>query len=342
MILKPSASLTLGNLRYDSHAVALEVCLGFLPRGGSVEVRLPAAARFEAVPGDDAEVDADGGEGSERLLTGRVREVIRTPTATVARLHDAGGILGEFRPSATYENQSGADIVRQLASEVAVSVDRLDLDLDLPAYVAHPGRTAAEHVAELCRLGGSLPRVTPDGNLEVIKRPAGPPEKALLYGREFTEYRAFESSGPSASRFAMAFGPSGSTSAPNALLHTKEALPASASPGGNGVLRQPAPMLRTARGADTASKALQEAAAAKTRRLQARCFLLPALRPGQVVEVQSLPDGLSGGPWLISRVTHRLAPARGGETMLEAESADTESLLGALLGAALEAVGGLL
>jgi hypothetical protein len=284
----------------------------------------------------------DGGEGSERVLTGKVREVVRTPTSTLARLYDAGGVLGEFRPSATYENQSGADIVRQLASEVAVSVGRLDLDLELPAYVAHPRRTAAEHVAELCRLGGSLARVTGDGDLEVIRRPAGPPEKALLYGREFTRYRAIDSSSANASRFAMAFGPSGSSSAPNALLHTKDALPASASPGGSGVLREPTPMLRTAGAADKASKALQEAAAARTRRLEACCFLLPGMRPGQVVEVQSLADGLSGGPWLITRVTHRLAPASGGETTLEAESADTESLLAGLLGAALGAIGGLL
>jgi hypothetical protein len=60
------------------------------------------------------------------------------------------------------------------------------------------------------------------------------------------------------------------------------------------------------------------------------------------VDVQSLPDGLSGGPWLITRVTHRLAPNRGGETLLEGESADTESLLGALIGAALGTIGGLL
>jgi hypothetical protein len=303
---------------------------------------LPASTRFEAAPGDDAQIDVDGGEGFQRVLTGKVREVVRTPVATLARLYDAGGMLGEFRPATTYENQSAADIVRQLASEIAVSVGRIDVDLELPVYVAHPRRTAAEHIADLCRLGGALAFVTSEGELDVIKRPAGPPEKALRYGREFTEYRALRSSGPNASRFAMGFGPSGSASAPDALLQTKDALPASASPGGNGVLREPTPMLRTASAADNASKALQEAGAAKTERLEARCFLLPGIRPGQVVEVQSLPDGLSGGPWLITRVTHRLAPARGGETTLEAESADTESLLGQLVGAALAAVGGLL
>jgi hypothetical protein len=342
MILKPSASITLGNLQYDSHAFALEISLALLPRGGSVEMRLPASARFEAAPGDDAHVEVDGGEGAERVLTGKVREIVRTPFVTVARLHDAGGMLAEVRPAATYERQSASDIVRALASAASVSVRRMDLDVDLPAYVAHAGRSAAEHVSDLCRVGGAIARVTSGGELEVITRPAGQPDKALLYGREFLEYRAFETSIPNPSRFAMAFGASGSAGAPNALVQTSQSLPSSARPGGKGVLREPVPMLRTASAADKASTALQERAAAQTMRFEARCFLLPTIRPGDVVDVQSLPDGLSGGPWLITRVTHRLAPNRGGETLLEGESADTESLLGALIGAALGTIGGLL
>jgi hypothetical protein len=68
-------------------------------------------------------------------------------------------------------------------------------------------------------------------------------------------------------------------------------------------------MLRTAGAASNASQALQEAAAATGERLAAECFLLPGLRPGEVFEVQSLPDEFSGGPWLVTRVTHRLDPA---------------------------------
>ena len=38
-MLTPSATLTLGNLRYDAHVVGFEICLALLPRGGSVDVR---------------------------------------------------------------------------------------------------------------------------------------------------------------------------------------------------------------------------------------------------------------------------------------------------------------
>ena len=133
------------------------------------------------------------------------------------------------------------------------------------------------NTSDLCRVGGAIARVTSEGELEVITRPSGQPDRALLYGREFLEYRAFETSVPSPSRFAMAFGASGSAGAPNALLQTSQSLPSSARPGGKGVLRESVPMLRTASAADKASKALQERAAAQTMRVVARCFLLPTI-----------------------------------------------------------------
>jgi hypothetical protein len=57
------------------------------------------------------------------------------------------------------------------------------------------------------------------------------------------------------------------------------------------------------------------------------------------VEIQSLPDGVDGGPWLLTRVTHRVPTYGPATTLLEAETA---SAGGGLLGAALTAVGGLL
>jgi hypothetical protein len=191
-------------------------------------------------------------------------------------------------------------------------------------------------------LGGALARVTSDGELEVIRRPSGQPDKALLYGRELTAYRAARASAPNASRFAIGFGPAGSTSAPDVFKQTRSALPASARAGGPGVLREAVPALRTAKAAADASTALQEAAAAGSERLTAGCFLLPAMRPGQVFDVQSLPGRLEGGPWLVTRITHRLDAVTGGSTRIEAESAQAESLVGQLAGAALAGVGGLL
>ena len=200
-----------------------------------------------------------------------------------------------------------------------MTVGDVDVDLDLPAYVAHPGRTAAEHVAELAKLGGALAFSDADGRLQVMARPSGPPSSALLYGREIIDYSSGDFETPNAQRFAIGSGPAGSASAPDALRPSLDVLPSSAADGGPGVLRCPVPMLRTPTAAADASTALQTANAARGRRLRARCFLLPALRPGDVVEVQSLPDGLAGGPWLLTRVVHELRPGSGGRTLLEAD-----------------------
>ena len=62
MILRPSATLTLGNLRYDSHVVHFEICLGLLPRGvyvcagGATTAMLPDAALA-----DPSDASTDGG-----------------------------------------------------------------------------------------------------------------------------------------------------------------------------------------------------------------------------------------------------------------------------------------
>ena len=198
-----------------------------------------------------------------------------------------------------------------------------------------------EHVAELARLGGAIAFADADGALQVPARPTAA-GSALLYGREIMSYTSGEFATANPQRFAIGFGPAGSASAPDALRPSLDFLPASAPDGGVDIIRFPTPLLRTPTAASDVSTALQAANAARGQRLRAHCFLLPALRPGAVIEVQSLPDGLSGGPWLLTRVSHELRPGSGGRTTIEAETADTGSLLGQLLGAALGAVGGLL
>ena len=342
MSLSPTLSVTLGNLRYDTHAVELLACLEPLPRGNSVRVSLPAAVRFEAAPGDDASMDVDGGEGTKKLFTGKVRTVRRDFRRIHVMLADAATDLAAYRPCQTFEKQNAKQVIRTLASDAGIDVGDVDVDLDLPAYVAQPGRTAAEQIAELARLCGAIALVDAEGKLQVIARPSGQPSAALLYGREIVDYSSSINETVNPQRFAIGFGPAGSSSAPDALRPSLDFLPSSAAAGGAGIVRYPLPLLRTPTAADDVSTALQTANAARAQRLRARCFLLPALRPGDVIEVQSLPDGLAGGPWLLTRVQHELRPGVGGSTIIEAEGADTSSLLSGLLGAGLSALGGLL
>jgi hypothetical protein len=339
MSLAPTHSLTLGLLRYGTHAADIGAVLALLPRGGSATVRLPVGVRFEAAPGDDAKLDLDGGDGASTILTGQVTEVRRAVDGIEVVIADAGGILGRLRPSASFERQPASGIARKLAGDAGVDLGTLDLDLDLPAYAAHPSRTAAEHIARLADWGDALALVDADGKLVIRKRPEGPADAALRYGREIVaiEHAAAEPRNPH--RFVIGSGPAGNASAPNALRPAPGPLPEDADDGGPGVRRVAAPALRTPAAATKASTAASAAAARAGGRLDVRCFLLPKLRPGQVIEIQDLPDGLPGGAFLLTQVEHRLAHGLG-MTRLSAERLAAPS--GGLLGALLGAVGGLL
>ena len=112
-------------------------------------------------------------------------------------------------------------------------------------------------------------------------------------------------------------------------------MPSNAEKPGLSAIWRSAAALRSPSVASSASQAESERVAAAAERVFARCFLLPALRPGLVLEVQDLPSGTAGGPWLVTQVTHRLFDARG-ETSFSGESAGGLGLRGAL-GAALGA-----
>ena len=341
MSLAPALSLTLGSLRYDTHAACASICLALLPRGNSAEVVLPSKVRFEASTGDKAVVSLDGGTGAQTVLTGKVYSIRREFELIRVTMTDVADLAG-YRPSATLDGQDAKAVVSKLAQDVSITTGDVDIDLDLAVYVAHPSRTAAEHIAKLAEFAGGIAYSDGVGSLNVKQKPSGPADSALKYGREVVSYETRSSGALSPQRFAMGFGPAGSGGAPDALRPSVDAIPGSAADGGAGVWRMPTPLLRVPSAANTASDAFQGMAAAQSERFTADCFLLPELRPGNVIEVQELPQGLSSGPWLVTRVQHSFE--RGfGRTRLWGETASAgPSLSGGLLGAVAGAVGGLL
>ncbi len=337
MSLAPAVDVTLGGLRYDTHVSSLRVTLTLLPGVNSFTLSLPPQVKFTAEVGDVAELTLDGGDsegdGAKKALTGSVRAVRRTLTAIEVTGTDAGADLAAFRPATTYSDMSVADLVQSLAGEVGASVGDVSASLAFAAYTAHQARTAAEHVDYLARLAGCIAHVDGDGRLNVVARPSDSADAALLHGREILEFER-RTATPSPQQVAIGNGGAGSTSAPDALKHGLDRLPSSAATPGAAVRWHAAAVLRTPSAAGDAGEALSAHAAAFSQQMRARCFLLPGLRPGMVIEVQELPEALGGTTWMLTRVTHRLTPARGGETILEGVLAGASgSLLGSLVGA---------
>lgn len=340
MSLAPSAKFTLGSSKYDSHGTAIAVPLALLPGVNSFRVTLPAGAKLDAQPGEEASLVLDGGEGGETVLTGRIASLQRSfQTAEVVSV-DGGSLLAAVRPAATYERQAAKEVIRALASEASIDIDKIDLDVPLAAYVADQRRTAAEHVAYLASLAAAIALFQPDGKL-AVGSPTGTAEVALRYGREVSDIRVRRRPAPAALRFAIGSGPAGSANALDALRHSISRLPGDAATPGARAVWEANHVLRVPSVAVNASSAANAIVRARTTTISSRCFLFPKLRPGMVIEIHELPNGLNAGPWMVTRLEHRLSPFRGGATIFEGVSAG-EGGLGGVLGALAGSVGGVL
>jgi hypothetical protein len=333
----PKARLELGSLAYDSHLTAVSVTLATLPGVTSFRATLPGSVEVDASVGDRVKLELDGGEGAETVVTGRLRALRRTQLGVEAIGADGSADLCALRPAATYERQKAGDIIGALAAEVGVGVGSLDVGLQVAAYVADQSRSAGEHAAYLARLAGCTLVLDGDGLLGSRARSSDEPDAALRHGRELIAYEVSEWAPPSAELVAIGSGPAGSASAPNALRVSVGRLPDDApTPGADAVWEAHA-VLRTPGAASDASAAIGGEASAGATRLRARAFLLPALRPGAIVDVQELPEPLSGGPWAVARVRHELRGDGSAETVFEGISAGTGGTGGllALIGSVL-------
>jgi hypothetical protein len=336
-----AADITLGSQRFETHASEVMVMLGLLPGAGSFRASFSARTDLSAAPGDDAVLKLDGGEGAIDVLTGTVGIMRRGLLSVDVTGADAGSLLGRTRSASTFEKQEASQVIRTLVSDAGADPGSITIDLPLAFYVAHQARTSAEHIAAIASMAGTLAVVDADGTVAVREMPTRP-EIALRYGREIISYQSLAAPPPVAQEFLIGNGPAGSIQAPNALYPSFEQLPGGAAAPGPASRWRPTPAIRTASAASDGSTAASERAAAATSRIRAACFLLPQVRPGMVVEVQDLPGGPSGGPWLITRVRHHLHPTQGATTTFEGVAADGGSLLGGLLSAGLSAIGGLL
>ncbi len=325
-----------GNKRYESHVSALVVDLGLLPGVNSVIARLPRAVPVDAAPGDPADLTLDNGEEEALVLTGLTRSVARGLAETQVTAVDAGAALAATRPAASYSGQSAGDIISGLAGEAGLDMGRSTLGGErFESYVATQGRTGAEHVARLALYGGGIAMVEADGSLAAVAYPEPPASRALRYGREILAYQVTDTApGASTVPIGAGVGPAGD---PRALIPSTEAISGGAPEPSATVRWRPEGALRSQGAQRAAAEAADSAHGASGQKLTATCWLLPALRPGKLVEVQDLPDGISGGPWLVTHVRHRVGPM-GATTRFDAVSGEGGGLLAGLLGA----LGGLL
>jgi hypothetical protein len=336
-LLAPTYALTLGTQLWTEQALGLTLRLDPAPLLNVLEVSFPAAAPLDAALADPVELKLDGGEGESLVFTGEIDSIRRGVEETTVRALDAGGKLAAYRPAATFEQVTVGTLVKTLCAEVGATPGDVETGPTLAFYAADPSRTALEHVARLASWAGALARVTADNELDASIVRAGEPELALLFGRELIAVDGTQSSAPVTSFVVAGEGGAGSPSAPDALRPTTDFFAGNRpdGPSAEAVWRFE-PALRTADAAQTASAARTRSYTSARTCGTFEAFLLPSLRPGTVLEIQELPEGLGTGPFWLDRVAHELSPEgarttarlrQGGETF------DPLALLGSLAGA---------
>jgi prophage tail gpP-like protein len=341
-LLAPAYALTIGSKQWTEQLLLLDVRLEAAPLFDRVTARLPAEAPFDAAVGDPVSLSLDGGEGESAVFSGAVDAIRRGATTIEVTALDGGGTLAAYRPSATYEQATVATVIEALCGDVGVSTGDLEDGPSLAFYAADSSRTALEHVGRLAGWAGALARVNPDGDLDATVVAGADPDLALKYGRELLEFDSTECSTRIESFTVAGESGAGSASADDALRPKRDVFGGSRPSGPDAKnVWTIEPALRTASSAQTASAARLRVYKSSRIRATLRATLVPALRPGSVVDVQELPEGVAAGPFWADSVSHRVT-ARGAVTRARLWGAgsafDPSGLLGSLGGA----LGGLL
>jgi len=308
-MLRPAYSLTIGSQVWTQQALEIDLHLASAPQAEQLIVRLPAAAPLDAGPDDQVTLELDGGEGSSRVFGGVVASVSRRFHTVVVKASGALARMARYRPAITFENVTSGTVIEGLASDAGIPTGTIEDGVMLAYYAADPSRTALEHAARVAAWSGA--QLTSDSDGAVCARiiNAASAETALLHGREIIDLSIEEGPEPETVTVAGESGAS-SDSAPEALRPTTDAFAGNRPPGpGLGEAWFFEPALRTASAMATAGAARQRMLSSAQQCGRMETFLLPGLRPGTVVELKELPTGMSGGPFWLSDVRHRLSPA---------------------------------
>ncbi len=340
-MLQPSYTLTLGNQQWTNQALSIDLELGAAPLVDRLEIRFPFAAPVSAGTGDKVSLNLNNGEKSADVFSGTVASIRRTLDQIRVTAINAGGLLAQYRPAATYESVTAGTVIRNLCGDANVDVAAIEDGVSLAFFVADGSRTAWEHIARVCGWSGSIARVNSDGEVEAPVIDATTPDLALRYGRELLAIGNTEFARPVESFTVVGESGADDAGSDDAFRLSTDFFKGNAPDAPSLTSRWRAePALRTAEGAARAGAATQRLYKSGGQRGAFEAFLQPELRPGTIVQIQDLPSGLPGGPLWLHSIHHRLR-ADGARTAARFYQGGDSFNPAGLLGALASLVGGL-
>jgi len=325
---RPTATITLDGQELSSAEAglaAVRLDLGFNAHDRALLTLWPRSKLASAEPGSElviglsTEGNGDGllaaaasllggGGGGNTVWTGTVQSVqsssgwLRlTGLASTAQLSNT-------RRSATWSEQTVADIVRDLAGDLD---SEIEADLELPNYSVDNSRTVWAYLDELAQLAGAQLSCAPEGGVRFILAAKEGAPIELRYGAELIDWRLSRNqtfAAVGAAEHAAA------SSAGNDKWHWLAHDPVGAN--------ADAALIPASFRTRTAAEKFTEAANARAQRAAVRGEVWtsgnPQLRPGMLVQLKDLPEGDSG-TLRIRAVTHQLDGDNGFITALAVE-----------------------
>lgn len=173
--LRPTFALSIGSFRSTSERPVGGPTAFRVDRDmdvGADSLALTLMDRSGIAPGDPVTVELGFEDATGKVFTGTVAEVAVTLRGThVLGLGAMNGLLN-LRKSATYEDRSAGDIVRELIGDASLQEGTVADGPTLPRFAIDQGQSAFAHVKGLAdRLGYEL-YADVDGN--VMFQPLGP------------------------------------------------------------------------------------------------------------------------------------------------------------------------
>lgn len=332
MSLKSLIQLTIGSARIEHGVSRAKVSFGCLPEVNSARVVLPIETQLKTNVGDSATLAFDSGDGWQTVFEGSVRGIRYDFQSQTLLLADASAELAAYRPNQTFQAQEAFKIAKSLCDEVGVSINIPPPPFALVTYAAHSKLMAAQHIASLARLTGTLAVMEGSDACRFVPLTPLLPTKALTYGRDFFQWTTRTLPRKPQEWVAVGHGPAGVVQAPNAHLQAKTTLPDNPNSGA-GVIRRVQPLLKTPLSSQTTNQAVQNRALLTQTQIKAKAIAQPTLRPGMVLQVQELPHDKHPETVLLHQVSHVWNPSTGMHTQFRGwAETQSNSLLGALGG----------
>src|SRR5712691_5397716 len=159
-LLQPGYTLNLGSQQWTKQLLCIDLKLEAAPLLDALTVHLPAAAPLSASVGDPVELTLASGEKEVKVFTGAIEGIRRGFDAICVSALNAGAELARFRPSATYEQITAGNVLRNLCGDAGVQTGNVEDGVSLVFYAADPAQTALEHIARVCAWSGAMARIS--------------------------------------------------------------------------------------------------------------------------------------------------------------------------------------